>query len=91
MGALLDCCSSKKRETPQIKIVSELNPKVFFDIKIGGSNAGRITIELYADVCPKTAENFRALCTGEKGNGKMGKPLHFKNSVFHRVINGFMA
>merc|ERR1712178_452190 len=67
------------------------NPKVFFDVTIGGQAAGRITIELYADVCPKTADNFRALCTGEKGVGKSGKPLHYKGSAFHRVINEFMA
>ena len=67
------------------------NPRVFFDITIGGQAAGRIVMELYADVVPKTAENFRALCTGEKGMGQSGKPLHFKGSSFHRVIPGFMC
>jgi len=67
------------------------NPKVFFDMAIGGTPAGRIVMELYADTTPKTAENFRALCTGEKGNGRCGKPLHFKGSKFHRVIPGFMC
>ena len=67
------------------------NPHVFFDVTIGGQAAGRVTIELYADKTPKTAENFRCLCTGEKGMGKSGKPLHFKGSTFHRVISEFMA
>ncbi len=67
------------------------NPRVFFDMAVGGAPAGRIVMELYADVTPKTAENFRALCTGEKGTGKSGKPLHFKGSSFHRVIPGFMC
>ena len=67
------------------------NPRVFFDITIGDKAAGRITFELFADVVPKTAENFRALCTGEKGMGKQGKPLHYKGSRFHRVIQQFMC
>ena len=65
-------------------------PNVFFDISINGQNAGRITINLYDDT-PITSENFRALCTGEKGTGKSGKPLHFKGCVWHRIIPGFMA
>ncbi|KAL1881431.1 hypothetical protein VTK73DRAFT_3949 [Phialemonium thermophilum] len=65
-------------------------PRVFFDIKIGNKDAGRVIFELFSDVVPKTAENFRALCTGEKGVGKSGKPLHYKGSTFHRVIKQFM-
>ncbi|OMO96222.1 hypothetical protein COLO4_15427 [Corchorus olitorius] len=67
------------------------NPKVFFDILIGKAKAGRVVMELFADAVPKTAENFRALCTGEKGIGLSGKPLHYKGSTFHRIIPGFMC
>ncbi|CAL5194578.1 unnamed protein product [Lathyrus oleraceus] len=67
------------------------NPKVFFDILIGKAKAGRVVMELFADATPKTAENFRALCTGEKGIGQLGKPLHFKGSGFHRIIPDFMC
>merc|ERR1712199_70952 len=60
------------------------NPKCFLDIEIGGKAAGKVVVELRADVVPKTCENFRALCTGEKGYG-------YKDSTFHRVIPGFMC
>jgi len=61
-----------------------LNPRAFMDIEIGGEPAGRILVELRKDMVPKTVENFRALCTGEKGFG-------FSGSTFHRVIPGFMC
>lgn len=67
------------------------NPMVYLDIEVRGSSgrkeaSGRVEIELFADVVPRTAENFRCLCTGEKG-----KQLHFKGSKFHRIVPGFMA
>jgi len=66
------------------------NPRVFFDIKIGSAEPERIEFELYANACPKTAENFRALCTGEKGATSSGLNLHYKGVKFHRNIKNFM-
>jgi hypothetical protein len=60
--------------------------RCFFDISAGSEPLGRVVFGMYGNVTPKTCENFRALCTGEKGVGRTGKPLHYKNSVFHRVI-----
>ncbi|KAJ9565306.1 hypothetical protein OSB04_001272 [Centaurea solstitialis] len=72
------------------KDLKEVTHKVFFDVEIAGKPAGRIVFGLFGKTVPKTAENFRALCTGEKGIGKSGKPLHYKGSVFHRIITSFM-
>lgn len=64
------------------------NPRVFMNISIGGRYSGRIVFELFADTVPKTAENFRALCTGEKGISPISRlPLHYKGNHFHRVIS----
>lgn len=65
--------------------------RCYLDISIGGELEGRIVVELFADKVPKTAENFRALCTGEKGIGAhTGAPLHYKGVPFHLVTKGFM-
>ncbi|MFO0964936.1 MAG: peptidylprolyl isomerase [Gemmataceae bacterium] len=69
--------------------VNPKNPRVFLEITIGDKVAGKIEMELFADTCPKTAENFRQLCVGTKN--KEGKTLAFKGSVFHRIIPDFMC
>ncbi|KAL0312088.1 UNVERIFIED_CONTAM: Peptidyl-prolyl cis-trans isomerase CYP95 [Sesamum radiatum] len=65
---------------------------VFLDVSIDGDPVERMIFELFTDVAPKTAENFRALCTGEKGvSAKTGKPLHYKGTFFHRIKKGYLA
>nr|CAI5855034.1 unnamed protein product [Callosobruchus analis] len=61
-----------------------VNPYVFLDFKFEGVKVGRVIIELFKDKVPKSAENFRALCTGERGVGKYGKPLHYKGTKIHK-------
>jgi len=66
-------------------------PRVFFDFSVDSNPAGRIIFELFNDTAPKTAENFRALCTGEKGLSVVSeRPLYYKNSIIHRSIENFM-
>ena len=66
-----------------------VNPKAFFRIKVENEIIGEIIFELWKDKVPKTAENFRCLCTGEKGKGKYCLPLNYKSSRFHKIIYGF--
>ncbi|VAI56979.1 unnamed protein product [Triticum turgidum subsp. durum] len=74
------------------KMGRKKNPIVFLDVSIGDGPDERMIFELFANVAPLTAENFRALCTGEMGIGQSTKkPLYYKGSTFHRVIKGFMA
>ncbi|RLN50821.1 hypothetical protein BBP00_00010029 [Phytophthora kernoviae] len=62
------------------------NPVVFFDVAIGDMAAGRLLIELRADVVPRTAENFRRLCTGETKESRTGRRRHYARCPFHRVV-----
>ncbi|KAJ4453582.1 putative Peptidyl-prolyl cis-trans isomerase D [Paratrimastix pyriformis] len=64
--------------------------RVFFDVTIGSAAPRRVVMKLFNHLLPRTCENFRALCTGERGVGTSGKPLHYKGSIFHRVIKSFM-
>ena len=72
----------------QSKLQDSNNPIVFFDVSIAGVEAGRICLELFANLVPKTCENFRQLCTGEYRADSV--PQGFKTSIFHRVIKDFM-
>jgi peptidyl-prolyl isomerase F (cyclophilin D) len=96
MGNLFDCGTGEPppiptpnpavdtNYVPPLGEVEEASTLVFFDMTIGGQDIGRITIELKTTVCPKTCENFKQLCTGEKNFG-------YKGSPFHRVIPSFMC
>lgn len=83
MASRAEMAKNAAKKTPD-EVSSPSNPKVFFDIKIGEISAGRVSFELFKNIVPKTTENFRALCTGEKGFG-------FKGSRFHRIIPEFMC
>lgn len=70
--------------------IEEITNSVYFDIEMGKQPAGRVVIGLFGKTVPRTVENFRSLCTGERGVGPSGKPLHYEGSSFHRVIPAFM-
>lgn len=67
------------------------NPVVFLDVDIGGQPAGRVVIELFADVAPRISENFRQFCAGEARHRSTQLPLGYRGTAFHRIIRGFMA
>lgn len=82
--------STSKWGEDKAEEVPEITHRVFLDVDIDKQRIGRMVIGLYGQVVPKTVENFRALCTGEKGKGANGKALHYKGTPFHRIISGFM-
>ena len=82
---------SDDRSSDVIRFKVKKNTLVFFDIAIGGTPTGRVVFELFSDIAPITSENFRALCTGEKGVSQSGVNLHYKGSRFHRIIPEFMC
>ncbi|XP_043192434.1 peptidyl-prolyl cis-trans isomerase G-like, partial [Amphibalanus amphitrite] len=72
-------------------VKSEARSRCFFDLEVDGVPLGRVVFELFSDVCPRTAENFRALCTGERGLGeRTQKPLHYQGVKLHRIVRDFM-
>ncbi|XP_062178066.1 peptidyl-prolyl cis-trans isomerase CYP21-1 isoform X1 [Alnus glutinosa] len=82
--------SSHKKVEEKAEEVPEITHRVYLDVDIDEQRQGRIVIGLYGQVVPKTVENFRALCTGDKGKGPSGKKLHYKGTPFHRIVSGFM-
>ena len=80
-----------RRRVPSQTSMRTSTSKVFIEVAIGGSPAGRMVFDLFGEDVPKTCENFRCLCTGEKGVGVSGQQLHLKGSKFHRIIPQFMC
>ena len=80
-----------RRATPPTMKAPTATARTFLDLTIGDKPVGRMTFALFGEVAPRTVENFRALCTGERGVGVSGQPLHLKGSTFHRIIPQFMC
>ncbi|KAJ8497475.1 hypothetical protein OPV22_008027 [Ensete ventricosum] len=87
---LLGFSITHKEDKLKVEKEPEKTHRVFLDVDIDGQHLGRIVIGLYGEVVPKTVENFRALCTGEKSNGTGGRNLHYKGTKFHRIVSGFV-
>ncbi|KAI0499433.1 hypothetical protein KFK09_020336 [Dendrobium nobile] len=87
---LISISRRRVQEDKEVERVLEITHRVYLDVDIDGQHAGRIIIGLYGEVVPKTVENFRSLCTGEKGRGGHGKALHYKGTPFHRIVSGFV-
>ncbi|XVE48872.1 hypothetical protein DITRI_Ditri01bG0036800 [Diplodiscus trichospermus] len=82
--------TKREEEKSTVEEEHEITHRVYLDVDIDGQHVGRILIGLYGQVVPKTVENFRALCTGEKGKVANGKALLYKGTPFHRIVSGFM-
>jgi len=77
-------------EKERAQLTYKVTHKAWMDVAIEEKTVGRVEFGLWGDLCPKTVENFRCLCTGEKGESdETGEPLHYKGTSFHRVIPEF--
>jgi len=88
--ALALCVIASANAETDDRALMKVTRKVFFDVSIGGQDAGRVVMGLFGNAVPRTVENFRALCTGEKGADSHGRALTYKHSRFHRIIPQFM-
>ena len=76
------------------EVDTTVTSRVFLDLSIGGAPLGRVTLGLYGNAAPRTAENFRCLCTGERGSVRRKKSdvrLHYKGTSFHRIVPNFLC
>tara|TARA_R110002049_G_scaffold27321_2_gene94381 strand:+ start:663281 stop:663928 length:648 start_codon:yes stop_codon:yes gene_type:complete len=90
LGTLIGGSLTADTATAADPAEAKVSHQVYFDMAVNGDPAGRIVIGLFGEDVPKTSENFRALCTGEKGKTSGGIPLSYEGCVFHRIIPGFM-